>query len=86
MRSRILAVLQALEKIYKGIITFSYKEGECWFIAIDDYDIYFSEKFKTLCANWRKVFNGKKIIFCYLKPSEKKLVELSEQGNLIMNV
>lgn len=88
MKKRILTIIQAIEKIYKGIIAFGYKEGEnTWFIAVNDYDVYMSDKFKTLCKNWRKNQGGSgKIIFCYLVPTEKRLMELAEGENLILNV
>jgi len=83
MRKRILKILISIEKIFIGTFCFAYFSDGWWFVAIDDYDLYFSKRFKDLANKWR---NGNKIIFVYLKPNEKKLLEFSESKNLVLNL
>ena len=57
-----------------------------WDICIDDWELYTSEEYKQWIKEWRDKANGIGLLFCYCNPSEEKLLKLSEEGNLIMNI
>lgn len=90
----LLDVVCKLEARYECIAC-AYKEFRVdgtlawWYVSIDNYEAYFKDsKFRVLAAAWRKIAekNGFKIVFCYSAVSEKKLTELLENNDLIMNV
>lgn len=88
----ILSIVKQIEDKF-GIICYAHEEpwGEriVWHICLSDYDIYMGNKtFKLLCNAWHKIAKNKglKLLFCYANPIEKKLLELAEADNLIMNI
>lgn len=91
----IFAIVRKLENIYPGTIAFAYRDWNgprthgWWCICISDLDVYMNDKrFKVLCAAWRKAgrARGNNVVFCACTPHEKKLNQLAQAGNLIMNV
>jgi len=86
--SFIQKVVKLTEKNF-GVICYAYKDGDWWWICINDYDIYSKDElYKKWKENWRKI--GKSIsvnvTYCYCNPLESKLRELSDNDNLIMNI
>jgi len=92
----ILNVIKKIESLKEGIVVYSYKTGNTpmtyiwWEVSISDFDLYMnSKRFKTLSNAWYKAAKaqGFKLIFvCGWIPSEKKLIDLAENNNLILNV
>lgn len=91
----IKSVLAKCESLREGVIAYAYQQGNIsgthrWIeVCVSDLDMYFNDqRFKTLTRAWHMVAEkqGFKLIFCYCNPQEKKLVELAEKGNLIMNI
>lgn len=92
-RNFVLKIVRQAEEEFGGIC-FSYKDGnatkthEWWNVCIDDYELYFSNKFKAWASRWRD--KGKEqsvnLLFCYCNPLESKLAKLAEEDNLIMNL
>ena len=91
----ILSIIRKIEEIKPGIIAYAYKDGNetktCvrWIVCVSDFDFYMNDsRFKTLSKAWHAAGKARKekIIFCYCSPKEKKLAELAESDNLIMNI
>lgn len=59
-------------------------------VSVSQFEFYMhDEKFKACKDKWGKVFEkmGLKLIFvCGWMPTEEKLVKLSEENNLILNI
>ena len=96
IESFILSILKKVENMKEGVVAYSYKTGNApmthvwWEISVSDFDLYMNDKrFKTLSNAWHKASKAKghKIIFvCGWMPTEEKLVKLSDENNLILNV
>jgi hypothetical protein len=92
----ILSILNTIESMKEGVVAYSYKTGNTpmthvWCeISVSDFDLYMNDKrFKTLSNAWHKASKAKghKIIFvCGWMPTEEKLVKLSDENNLILNI
>ena len=91
----ILSIVKKLEDTYPGVIAWAHKDWnaprtyEWWCICITDFEIYMHDKrFKTLTHAWHAAGKARKInmVICYCSAKEKKLNELAEENNLIMNI
>lgn len=91
----IQSVLAKCESLRDGVIAYAYQQSNMsgthrWIeICVSDLDLYFNDqRFKALTRAWHTVAlkKGFKLIFCYCCPKEKKIEELAEKGNLIMNI
>ena len=92
----IKSVLRDIEKLDESVFCYArmvYNEPKthCWLqISVSKFEFYMhNEDFKKLCTKWHKVFKnlGVNLIFvCGWVPSEEKLVELSKENNLILNI
>ena len=91
----ILSIVKKLEDTYPGVIAWAHKDWnaprtyEWWCICITDFEIYMHDKrFKTLTRAWHAAGKARKInvVFCCCSAKEKKLNELAEANNLIMNI
>lgn len=85
----ILKILKKIESIDSNVFTYAYKVKQGWYeVSVSEFDFYFkNEHFKRLSKAWRASMNkmGHKIVFvCSGVPSEKKLVSLLNDDNLIM--
>ena len=91
----IRSILAKCESLRDGVIAYAYQDGNSigthvWTtVCVSDLDMYFRDhRFKSLTRAWRKAAEkqGFKLVFCYCNPKEKKLAELAERDNLVMNV
>ena len=87
----ILSILRKVESLKEGVIAYAYKsESGWWEISISDFELYMNDKrFKKLSTAWRTAAKAQKekIIFvCGWMPTEEKLVRLSEDDNLIIDI
>lgn len=91
----IKGILAKCESLRPDVIAYAHQDSNSvkthfWTtVCVSDMDMYFNDnRFKALTRAWHKVAQkqGFKLIFCYCNPKEKKLAELAEQGNLILNV
>ena len=87
----VLSILKKIESLKEGVISYStFSKDGYYEISVSDFDMYMKDKrFKILTTAWHKasLALGFKIVFvCGWIPTEKKLVELSEQNNLILNI
>lgn len=91
----ILSILKAIEKLQDGVVAYAYKDGNStgsikwWTICVSDYDFYFgNDKFHALEKVWHEaaVRKGTIVSFAYCLPLEKRLIQLLNQNNLIMNI
>lgn len=91
----IRGILAKCESLRDGVIAYAYHESNSigthvWTtVCVSDLDMYFNDqRFKSLTRVWRKAAEkqGFKLVFCYCNPKEKKLAELAERDNLVMNV
>ena len=93
-RKAVYKVLQAIEDIFPDTIAYAYLDSNStkthvwWNVCIDNWDLYYSKDFKEFTAEVHKRYkpHGIKLLFCYCYPLEKKLLELAEQDNLILNI
>ena len=89
-------ILRKIEQMKEGVVAWAYFTGNApmtntwWEVAVSDYDLYREDKqLKSYMDAWHKVGRkrGMKIIFvCGWMPKEKKLSELAEKDNLILNI
>lgn len=92
----IKSVLRNIEKLDESVFCYAsmaYNEPKthCWLqISVSNFEFYTNnEDFKKMCAKWYKVFKnlGVNLIFvCGWVPSEEKLVTLSKENNLVLNI
>lgn len=92
----LLSVVKKIESLKEGVICYAYKTGNesmnnaWWEVSISDFDLYQKDsRLKALSNAWRKAANsqGFKIVFvCGWSPTEKRLVDLAEKDNLILNI
>lgn len=85
----ILKVLKKIESLDSNLITYAYKVKQGWWeISISDFNFYRqNNSFKKLSKAWRVAGDnmGVKIVFvCGWIPTEKKLVSLMNENNLVM--
>jgi len=93
-RGFVYKVVKNIESKFSGVISYAYldfninKTYRWWCVCIDNYELYTSAEFRNFANNWQKLSKkiNAKIVFVYCIPKEKKLIELSENNNLIMNV
>ena len=94
-RKYILTIIKRIETLYPNVICYAYLDGNepmthrWWSLCISDYNVYMNdERFKKLSSAWHKgaIAQGIKLIFFYCNPQEKKLFELADKDNLIMNI
>lgn len=93
MESFVVKIISDIERLFSGVIAWGYKDTKTpsnvfYMIAINNYDIYTKDsRFAKLRKAWHKAAEsrGGKIVFCYLEPTEKKMLELAEKDNLLMN-
>lgn len=87
--SLISKIVSNTEKKFGGIC-YAYQDhdSEYWWISVDNYALYTSQKFKQWSKNWHKVADrrGVNLVFCYCNPNELALQKLADEDNLIMNV
>lgn len=88
-------IVKKIETLGDGLIAYAYVDGNAtgtckwWTVCINDFEMYFHDKrFKALSNAWHKaaIARGFKVTFAYCQPKEKKLIQLAEEDNLIMNV
>lgn len=89
-------ILLTIETINKDIISYCYLDGNInktytwWVICVSDFNWYMHDKtFLKLKEKWRNLARSRsiKLVFmCGWVPSEEKLLKLSEEDNLIMNI
>lgn len=88
-------ILSMIEKLKEGVIAHSYLDGNVpksytwWIVSISDFDLYFEDvRFKSLSKVWHNAASKRRIrlVFCFCKLTEEKLVKLLEEDNLILNV
>ena len=93
--SFIRSVLAKCVSLRPDLIAWAHEDGNRtgthkWtMVCVSDFDMYFhDQRFKALTRAWHTVAakKGFKLVFCYCSPKEKKLAELAEQDNLIMNI
>lgn len=85
-------VRQTEEKF--GCICYAYKDGNVsktniwWNVCVDNYELYYSAKFRDWIKRWHSKFKEVNIslLFCYCNPIEEKLAKLAEEDGLIMNL
>ena len=85
-------VRQTEEKF--SCICYSYKDGNTnennvwWDICIDNYELYYSDKFRAWTKQWHRKSKDVRInlLFCYCNPIEEKLAKFAEGDNLILNL
>ena len=91
----IRGVLAKCESLRNGVVAYAHEEKNStgtyrWTeVCVSDLDMYFNDqRFKALTRAWHTVALKKrfKLIFCYCNPKEKRLAELAEKDNLIMNI
>ena len=91
----IQAVLAKCESLRPGVIAYAYQNANVggtysWMeICVSDLDMYFNDaRFRALRRAWVKVAEKQrfKLVFCCCSPKEKRLAELAQNGNLIMNI
>lgn len=89
------AVLRKIEEMKDGVVAWAYFTGNVpmtntwWEVAVSDYDLYQDRRLKSYMNAWHKIGRkrGIKIVFvCGWMPKEKKLAELAQADNLIMNI
>jgi len=66
---------------------FATLDNKCWWIGVDDYDIYQSPHFKAFCQEKQMVnkdeCDDRKISFCYWVLTQKMKKEMIEKENYI---
>lgn len=83
-------VRQTEEKF--GCICYAYKDRNMnntwWDICIDNYEIYYSDKFRKWAKEWYRKSKDVTInlVICYCKPTEEKLANFAAEDNLILNL
>lgn len=91
----IQSILAKCESMRPGVIAFAYQNGNAtgthkWIeVCVSDFDLYSQDqRFKTLRKAWYKVAEKQhiRLVFAFCSPKEKKLCELAESGNLLMNI
>ena len=91
----IFEIVRKTESLRDGLIAYAYAERavpsapEIWWICVSDYDFYREDqRFKVLCKAWHKAARarGINLSIVYCNPLEKKLNQLSNDDNLILNV
>ena len=93
-RTFILKILKVIENLREGVVAYAYLDGNAtmsfkWYtICVSDYDLYRESKFMSLTRAWHKssIAHGIRVCFAYCNPSEKRLAELLNADNLIMNI
>lgn len=88
-------VLAKCESLRPGVIAYAYQNANStgtyrWMeVCVSDLDMYFNDvRFRALRRAWSKIAEKQrfKLVFCYCNPKEKRLAELAQSGNLLMNV
>lgn len=85
----IYSIIRKIESLKQGIIAYAYKDEICYWICLNDFDFYTSDKrFRTLSDAWHKAAKalGIDITFVYCEPKEDALAKLAEEDNLFLNV
>lgn len=92
----ILNIIKTIDRINPNLINYGYISGNAngsvkwWEVSVSDYDFYFNnERFKKLRKAWQLAAKQKgiKVVFvCGWTPTENKLLELAERGDLVLAV
>ena len=91
----IFEIVRKTESLRDRLIAYAYADRavpsapEIWWICVSDYDFYREDqRFKALCKAWHKAARarGINLSIVYCNPLEKKLNQLANDGNLILNV
>lgn len=93
-RSTVLKIVKAVESEFEDVIAYAHLDGNApktytwWNVCISNYELYCSKGFKEFSKAMHNKYEpkGVRLLFCYCNPIEKKLFELAEQENLIMNL
>ena len=93
-RSAVYKVVKKIEETFDDVIAYAYfdvnvsKTYTWWNVCISNYELYYSKEFKEFSKAMHNKYEpkGVKLLFCYCNPIEKKLFELAEQENLIINL
>ena len=91
----IFDIVRKTESLRDGIVAYAYAEQavpsapEIWWVCVSDYDFYREDqRFKALCKAWHKAARalGINLSIAYCNPLEKKLNQLANADNLILNI
>lgn len=91
-RSIVFKIVKIIESEFPNVIAYAYLDNNTsmtetwWSICIDNWELYHSAEFKEFSSGCRKQLKKKiKLLFCYCNPLEKKLLQLAEDNNLLIN-
>lgn len=90
----ILSILKKIETLQPSLIAYAYKDSndlgnKWWVIGVNDYLFYMkNERFNMLRKAWYKSGRARKItiIFAFCNLREKKMQELYNENNLLINI
>lgn len=91
----LLSVIKNIEKKYPQLFVYAYMNGNesmdysWWEVSVSSYLVYSEDDFKRLSRRFSNIAKsqGEKVIFvCSWVPDEEKLVRLSNDNNLILNI
>ena len=91
----IFDIVRKTESLRDGIVAYAYAEQsvpsapEIWWVCVSDYNFYLEDqRFRALCNAWHKVAKarGINLSITYCNPMEKRLNQLANADNLILNI
>lgn len=95
-RRLILTIIKQVERIDTTLFVYGYQIANeprtrmWWEISVSSFEFYMhNETFRKIANQWCNIAKSKgiKVIFvCGWKPTEKRLVELMNENNLILNI
>jgi hypothetical protein len=85
MNKKILNLCKAIEDKF-NCICYAYEDSFYWAICIDNYNLYFSTEFFKFTKYLRAKYKKLRLVFFYCNPSEKSLLKLASENNLVMSI
>ncbi len=92
----ILTIIKQIERLDPTLFVYGYQTANesktyiWWEISVSNFEFYMhDETFRKIANHWRNIAKNKgiKVIFvCGWKPSEKCLVKLMNENNLVLNI
>ena len=91
----IFDIVRKTESLRDGIVAYAYAEQavpsapEIWWVCVSDYNFYLEDqRFRVLCNAWHKaaMARGINLSIAYCNPMEKRLNQLANADNLILNI